>query len=77
MDSAEPVRVRLKAAEMIGDIGELESIEPIRNLKFGNQRLQEQVDAAVQENPQAVLHPRMPLLRGNYQKTGQGLQTLW
>ena len=49
MDSAEPVRVRLKAAEMIGDIGELESIEPIRNLKFGNQRLQEQVDGAVQK----------------------------
>jgi hypothetical protein len=46
-DSAEPVRVRMKAAEMIGDIGELEAIEPIRNLKFGNQRLQEQVDAAI------------------------------
>ncbi len=49
MDSAEPVRVRLKAAEMIGDIGELEAIEPIRNLKFGNQRLQEQVDATVKK----------------------------
>jgi hypothetical protein len=47
MDSAEPMRVRMKAAEMIGDIGELEAIEPIRNLKFGNQRLQEQVDTAV------------------------------
>jgi predicted RNA-binding Zn-ribbon protein involved in translation (DUF1610 family) len=46
-DSAEPVRVRLKAAEMIGDIGELEAIEPIRNLKFGNPKLQEQVDRAV------------------------------
>ncbi|MBR9985048.1 MAG: zinc ribbon domain-containing protein, partial [Desulfosarcina sp.] len=42
-----PLRVRMKAAEMIGDVGELEAIEPIRNLKFGNQRLQEQVDAAV------------------------------
>jgi hypothetical protein len=47
MDSAEPVRVRVKAAEMIGDIGELEAIEPIRNLKFGNQLLQDQVDEAV------------------------------
>jgi predicted RNA-binding Zn-ribbon protein involved in translation (DUF1610 family) len=47
MDSAEPVRVRVKAAEMIGDIGELEAIEPIRNLKFGNAKLQEEVDAAV------------------------------
>lgn len=46
-DSTQPVRVRLKAAEMIGDIGELEAIEPIRNLKFGNQALQEKVDAAV------------------------------
>jgi ribosomal protein L37AE/L43A len=49
MDAAEPVRVRLKAAEMIGDIGELEAIEPIRNLKFGNQLLQEKVDAAVKK----------------------------
>jgi hypothetical protein len=39
-DSTEPVRVRLKAAEMIGDIGELEAIEPIVHLKFGNERLQ-------------------------------------
>ena len=49
MDPAEPVRVRLKAAEMIGDIAELEAIEPIRNLKFGNQLLQEAVHAAVQK----------------------------
>ncbi|MEE8551744.1 MAG: zinc ribbon domain-containing protein, partial [Desulfobacterales bacterium] len=28
LDSTEPQRVRLKAAEMIGDIGELEAIEP-------------------------------------------------
>ena len=46
-DSAEPTRVRVKAAEMLGDIGELEAIEPIRNLKFGNEKLQEQVDSAV------------------------------
>lgn len=49
MDSAEPARVRLKAAEMIGDIGELEAIEPIRNLKFGSPRMQEQVDQAVKK----------------------------
>jgi HEAT repeat protein len=46
-DSTEPVRVRLKAAEMIGDIGELEAIDPIRNLSFGNEKLQEAVDSAV------------------------------
>jgi predicted RNA-binding Zn-ribbon protein involved in translation (DUF1610 family) len=49
MDGAEPVRVRLKAAEMLGDFGELEVIEPIRNLKLGNQKLQEANDKAVQK----------------------------
>ncbi len=47
MDPTEPVRVRLKAAEMIGDIGELEAIEPIRNLRVGNEKLQEAVAGAV------------------------------
>ena len=44
LDVTEPVRVRVKAAEMIGDIGELEAIEPIRNVTFGNQILQKTVD---------------------------------
>ncbi len=48
-DVAEPVRVRVKAAEMIGDIGELAAAEPIRNLKFGNPILQEEVDKAIQK----------------------------
>jgi hypothetical protein len=48
-DSTEPARVRLKAAEMIGDIGELEAIEPIRNLKFGHEPLQKAVDKAIQK----------------------------
>ena len=48
-DSTQPTRVRLKAAEMIGDIGELEAIDPIRNLKFGNQKVQETVNAAVKK----------------------------
>ncbi len=47
LDAAEPARVRLKAAEMIGDIGELEAIEPIRNVEFGNQSVQEKVNAAI------------------------------
>ena len=46
-DATEPARVRLKAAEMIGDIGELEAIEPIRNLKFGQEPLQIAVDKAI------------------------------
>lgn len=47
LDAAEPMRVRLKAAEMIGDIGELEAVEPIRNVRFGNEILQKAVDQAV------------------------------
>jgi hypothetical protein len=47
LDPAEPVRVRHKAAEMMGDIGELEAIEPIRNLRFGNELLQSTVEAAI------------------------------
>jgi predicted RNA-binding Zn-ribbon protein involved in translation (DUF1610 family) len=48
MDSTEPVRVRLKAAEMIGDFGEPEAVEPMRHLKVGNQKLQEAIESAVQ-----------------------------
>jgi hypothetical protein len=43
MDSAHPNRVRQKAAEMIGDIGEVEAIEPLRNVKFGNELVQKEV----------------------------------
>ena len=49
LDATEPQRVRLKAAEMIGDIGELEAIEPIRSAKFGNAIIQKQVDASVKK----------------------------
>lgn len=48
-DGSEPTRVRLKAAEMMGDFGELEAVEPLRSYKFGNQKLAEKVDAAVQK----------------------------
>ncbi|MFC1859636.1 zinc ribbon domain-containing protein [Thermodesulfobacteriota bacterium] len=47
LDAAEPVRVRLKAAEMIGDFAELEALEPLRNKKFGNEILQKKVGEAV------------------------------
>lgn len=49
LDATEPVRVRCKAAEMIGDFGELEAIEPIRNLKVGNEILQKHIQEAVQK----------------------------
>ncbi len=47
MDATEPVRVRLKAAEMLGDIAETEAIEPLQNTKFGNQKLQEAVTTSI------------------------------
>ena len=47
LDGTEPVRVRIKAAEMMGDFAELEGIEPMRSAKFGNQKLQEQVSSAI------------------------------
>lgn len=47
LDPTEPVRVRVKAAEMIGDFGDLEVVEPLRNLKFGNEILQEKVKSAI------------------------------
>lgn len=47
LDPTEPPRVRLKAAEIIGDIGDLEAIGPLGNYKFGNELLQKQVDEAI------------------------------
>jgi hypothetical protein len=52
-DPLEPGRVRLKAAEMIGDIGETEAIEPMRNMHFPNEMLQQKVSEAV-----AKIHAR-------------------
>lgn len=53
LDATEPQRVRSKAAEMIGDIGELEAIEPIKIAKFGNEIIQKKIDASV-----AKIHER-------------------
>jgi len=52
-DSCEPVRVRIKAAEMIGDIGALEAIEPLRYMRANNVKLQEAIEAAI-----AAIHGR-------------------
>ena len=46
-DACEPARVRIKAAEMLGDMGEVEAIEPLRIMKVGNQILQKTIDTAV------------------------------
>jgi len=47
LDAVEPLRVRIKAAEMLGDIGELEVIDPLTNLKFGPEALHQAVKASV------------------------------
>lgn len=47
LDPTEPMRVRIKAAEIVGDIAETDAIEPLRNLKVGNQRLEEALQKAV------------------------------
>lgn len=47
LDPLEPTRVRVKAAEITGDIGDIEAIEPLTNTRFGNEILKEQVDDAV------------------------------
>ena len=52
-DACEPVRVRIKAAEMLGDVGEIEAVEPLRFMKAANQKLQETIEAAV-----AKIHER-------------------
>jgi len=49
LDGNQPERVRLKAAEMIGDIGETDSIEPLRGHRFGNPAIQTSVDRSVQK----------------------------
>jgi len=49
LDATQPARVRLKAAEMIGDIGAAEAIEPIKNVKFGNEAIQLMVDKSVEK----------------------------
>ena len=49
LDPTESAKVRLKAAEMIGDIGSLEAIDPIKNLKIGNKLIQEQLDKSVKK----------------------------
>ena len=46
-DACEPMRVRLKAAEMIGDMGEVEAIEPLRCMKAANPILQKTITGAI------------------------------
>ncbi len=49
LDGSQPDRVRIKAAEMIGDIGELETIEPMRHHKFGSKILQKSIEDSLKK----------------------------
>lgn len=53
LDPLKPPRVRLKAAEMVGDIADVDAIEHLLNHKFPGPVLQEAVDKSV-----AMLHER-------------------
>ncbi len=53
LDVTEPMRVRIKAAEMMGDIGSLEAIDPLTHLKVGNEILQNTLKKSV-----ATIHER-------------------
>jgi hypothetical protein len=46
-DPCEPMRVRIKAAEMIGDIGSVEAVEALRCMRAANQKLQDGIEGAV------------------------------
>lgn len=47
LDPTEPMRVRIKAAEIVGDIAGTDAVEPLRNLKVGNQMLEKELGKAV------------------------------
>jgi hypothetical protein len=49
IDVTEPSRVRIKAAEMMGDIGEIEAIETLQSFRSGNLKIDEAVATAVQK----------------------------
>jgi ribosomal protein L37AE/L43A len=48
-DSSQPQRVRMKAAEMAGDLGDLDAIELLANAKFGHRALQDTVDESIKK----------------------------
>jgi len=49
LDAAQQMRVRIKAAEIVGDIGQLDAIEPISNLNFSNELLEKEVKQAIKK----------------------------
>lgn len=49
LDPLQPPRVRLKAAEMVGEIGDVDAIEHMVNHKYPSRVIQEAVDASVEQ----------------------------
>jgi hypothetical protein len=47
--TAEPTRVRVKAAEVLAELGDVGAIEPLRNKKFGNDILRKRVEVAIEQ----------------------------
>lgn len=47
LDPTEPARVRMKAAEMVGDMAEMEAVDLLNNSRFGNELLDQKVREAV------------------------------
>ena len=41
------MRVRVRAAEVVGELASEEAVEPLRNLKFGNDILRKRVSDAI------------------------------
>jgi len=48
-DVTAPARVRLKAGEMMGDIGDLEAIDPLRSFSSGNEKIDSTVRDAIKK----------------------------
>ena len=49
IDPIEPDIIRIKAAELIGEIGKPEAIEPMKNRKFGNGFLSRKIEESVEK----------------------------
>lgn len=47
LDATEPTRVRIKAAEMTGELAEVEAVELLTSRQFGNEKLQASVNEAI------------------------------
>ncbi|MEZ4526035.1 MAG: zinc ribbon domain-containing protein [Desulfobacterales bacterium] len=49
LDANEPAGVRLKAAVILGEIGDTDSVDPLRNHSFGNETLRKKMEEAIEK----------------------------